>query len=161
MDFFNTRRASDGEAICNTTVTRRKPKSAWSNTCALSTRKWPAKNIWSAISSPWRISLLFRFYTRRERYTVAIDDNYPNIKRWARRFDRASAGGADAVKTLETGVMEIVATSVTQSLISVQLSTEFQEPFMQPILVSPQEIRGIVTMDGSGRSRALGLSRVG
>jgi glutathione S-transferase len=23
------------------------------------------------------------FYTRRDRYKVTIDDNYPNIKRWA------------------------------------------------------------------------------
>ena len=23
------------------------------------------------------------FYTRRERYKVAIDDNYPNLRRWA------------------------------------------------------------------------------
>jgi GST-like protein len=23
------------------------------------------------------------FYTRRERYKVAIDDTYPNVKRWA------------------------------------------------------------------------------
>lgn len=26
------------------------------------------------------------FYTRRERYKVTIDDNYPNVKRWAERL---------------------------------------------------------------------------
>jgi glutathione S-transferase len=26
------------------------------------------------------------FYTRRERYKVTIDDNYPNVKRWAEKL---------------------------------------------------------------------------
>ena len=42
---------------------------------------WPAKTIWSAIILLADVTFI-PFYTRRERYKVAIDE-YPNVKRWA------------------------------------------------------------------------------